>query len=761
MTRLASAQEAYVALMPERENRASAAFVAASAHHIAFLADRVLSPDSESNTYLRSDSISSDISATLLFLIAESTADAMEMAKRINRNVGSAVERELLNAVVALARGQLTQIASRSLPTVEHVGSPTIVACQTLWLRLLEGLQALARQLLGIGDQKDGPSPRLPNERFATVRSLSHAVLDDLGDTLPGISVSAFSGPHHLASLLLSACGDLASSALVNLPPPSGVDVPRWNSVLRHIAKQRPYLWRNHLRAIGEGYLEPGTSSVMSFPTGGGKSTLAELKIATALLRNKKVIYLAPTLALVDQVSTSLKSAFPAAQIEQERIQEAIVSDFSEDALPTISVMTPEKCLALISFAHESFEEVGLLVFDECHLLHPRSLDGDRRSIDAMLALLNFTELVPDADLLLLSAMMKNTDEISGWISSLTSRSCLSLSLDWKPTRQARGCVVYDSKEIKTARKTLRQAYRTRTTATPPVMVKRALKATPLGLFCLNQTWQSTSGDDYSLLQLLEGPTKLSIGKSEDGNWYLTSNRNNVAANIAAGAARARLKTLIFAQTVPTCESTSKQLNELLNDRAVDLLPEEKILRDAIVEDCGGEEHIYCPVKPACASHHSLLLPQERRLHEILFRRADGINCLVATSTLAQGMNLPSEVVIIAGDDRFDASAGRFQQMEAHELLNAAGRAGRAGEAAQGLVVVVPSKIISLDADTGELNQHWFELKGIFAKSDQCLDIEDPIAVVLDQIQDAQLSSNASYLLGRLRVAEDALESVP
>jgi replicative superfamily II helicase len=32
-----------------------------------------------------------------------------------------------------------------------------------------------------------------------------------------------------------------------------------------------------------------------------------------------------------------------------------------------------------------------------------------------------------------------------------------------------------------------------------------------------------------------------------------------------------------------------------------------------------------------------------------LFRRANGVNVLVATSTLAQGMNLLSEVVIIAG----------------------------------------------------------------------------------------------------------------
>src|SRR3546814_13403972 len=78
------------------------------------------------------------------------------------------------------------------------------------------------------------------------------------------------------------------------------------------------------------------------------------------------------------------------------------------------------------------------------------------------------------------------------------------------------------------------------------------------------------------------------------------------------------------------------------------------------------------------ASHHALLLREERDLHESLFKRADGIDVLFATSTLAQGMNLPSEVVIISGDSRFDSGIDKMQKLEAHELLNAAGRAGRA-----------------------------------------------------------------------------------
>ena len=42
---------------------------------------------------------------------------------------------------------------------------------------------------------------------------------------------------------------------------------------------------------------------------------------------------------------------------------------------------------------------------------------------------------------------------------------------------------------------------------------------------------------------------------------------------------------------------------------------------------------------------------------EFLFRdRESGVNVLAATSTLAQGLNLPCEVVILAGTDRVDDS---------------------------------------------------------------------------------------------------------
>jgi hypothetical protein len=90
--------------------------------------------------------------------------------------------------------------------------------------------------------------------------------------------------------------------------------------------------------------------------------------------------------------------------------------------------------------------------------------------------------------------------------------------------------------------------------------------------------------------------------------------------------------------------------------------------------------------------------------------------------------------------------------LEAHELLNAAGRAGRAGEGSHGFVLVVPSKVVHFDNATNRIARHWGDLQAIFSQSDQCIAIEDPLVPLLDQIHAAAepLSPAAHYLLRRL-----------
>ncbi len=760
MKRLAFSHEAFVSVLEDRENRASAAFVAGAAHHVTLLAEKLITTSPQPSS-LSIQGIPPVVSATLLFLIAEANADAAEMAKSINISADNTLYAAILEAILYLGKGELTKILALAIPAPESFldTTPSEQAVRALYFMLLRGIRTLAASMLGL--RLSIPDEELPEVIFRRVKELCIEPLDGINDAQTRSLHSLYPGPLHLASLLTAVSKDLSSSALINVPPPNGVDGQRWSETMQKIAESRPYLWRNHRQAIEAGYLEPGVSAAISFPTGAGKSTLSELKIATVLLRGAKVVFLAPTLALVDQTAKALSSTFPSAEVLKERAEEQIF-DLDDQALPAISVMTPERCLSILSFDQELFADVELLVFDECHLLHPRDAENSRRAVDAMLCILNFTAVSPNSDLLLLSAMMMNCEEMSGWVSELTRRPCLPLSLTWKPTRQVRGCVVYGEEEVNRLNTRLRKARSTESTVNPPARLKRELNVQPFGFFCLHQTWQSNARKDYSLLPLLDETVTLSTGTARNGNWYLTPNGNKVASAIAASTARQQLKTLVFTQTIPLADSASKSISDSLGEVDCALTEEELRLYSMAVEECGGDNRVYLRVDSngalisSAACHHGHLLPVERQLHESLFKRPDGINVLVATSTLAQGMNLPSEVVIIGGDSRFDPSANRMEQLEAHELLNAAGRAGRAGEASYGFVLVIPSKVVHFNNQNSSIHNHWSDLKAIFSQSDQCLTIDDPLTPLLDEIHNhaTDLSVAAKYLLQRLPIGD-------
>lgn len=698
--------------------------------------------------------VSPDICATLLFLLAEAHADAAEAAKRIVPAADARpIERALLLAIRGLAQGRLGEVVGAEEPEINLDGDDLgFRALDALRLLLLRGVTNLARQLrlrIDLPPEAGGAVPA--RTLFAQVRDLASEPINGAsvaGETL----LSLYPGPLHLANLLLGLEGGLIMTALSRIPTPGGVDGNGWWQILRRIALQRPYLWRNHREAIEKGYLEQGVSSAISFPTGGGKSTLAELKIATALLRGEKVIFLAPTHALVGQTQRSLKGTFQDYSILADLEDDVGIGDVV--VLGEVTVMTPERCLMLQSVDPDAFAGLGLIVFDECHLLHPREDDRSRRGLDAMLAILNLTRIVPAADLLLLSAMMKNTQEIAGWVAYLTGRQCLTLDLSWKPTRQIRGCVVYPAEQINALKTDLTQAridYPNHNM--PPASVKNALFAQPFGLFSLLQTWSTTDRSDYALLQLLTDRRLLSSGRASGGSWYLTPNGNETSGAIAAAAASAGMKTLVFVQTTVFCESCVKRHSTRVVASQIALNVEEQKWRTLAEEEMGGAGYCYMKLaangtlRMGATSHHALLLREERELHESLFRRPDGIKVLFATSTLAQGMNMPSEVVIISGDSRFDPQADKMQKLEAHELLNAAGRAGRAGEGAQGFVLLVPSKVIDFDNQNSQINGHWMDLQAIFEQADQCLVIDDPLKLVLDCIHDGVTQTGASAYL--------------
>lgn len=726
--RLASTFEAYVALNLRPEQTRAAAFVAASAHQIL---SRVRTVVSDRPTVVSSYAIGSTISATLLFLIADRAADAAEVAGQLRaRGEARAVRRSLILSLRELATGNLTALIERDLgadPVPQ--GDSSEVATDLLFRECAYFVQGLGREARGGGALELDAGSRLDR-----VIRLSEAAAVEVKPGFDGAVHHQFAGPHHLATLLSRLVDGMQAAMLVRLPTPSGAQAKAWSDWILSQTQTRPFLWINHLKAVKTGYLNRGRSMVMTSPTGSGKTTLSVLKIAATLCAGESVVYLAPTHALVDQVETDLSAQIGG--LEAVSVVEDVALEELGERLPPFSVMTPERCLALLGFAPELFDKVGLLVFDEFHLISAddpaNSSKVSARAIDAMLALLTFLRYRKEADLLLLSAMVANGAEIARWLRVVTGREVEAFDDPWKPTRQLRSCVIYDWSDVAQA---AQAALGEKNKA-----AQNRIPAQPLGLFSLISGWHPKRPEKL-VVQALTG-RRPSLVRNATGR--LTSNRNEVAAQIAADYASVGKRVIVFCNDTKACGSVASQINDLLASATIELDETQKEMRKSVLKDVGSAEAAFDPAGCRAAVHHGDLLPIERRLTESVFRvRRDadsdgvGLDVVAATSTIAQGLNLPCDVVILAGTDRSavdDPSGNPRTDLRPHEILNALGRAGRASYAATGLAIVVPAKPIGIDKESLALLSEGI-LKTVFSEQDACEEIYDPIELLLDRIE--------------------------
>ena len=744
LSRLSATLEGYVVLEISSATYRNSAYVAACARQLVASMQRIRWPERQHSAL-----DSGDLDAMLLFLVAGRPVDAQAIAKQIAElpPEKSAAERLLLLACQLYASGQIEALAELGFLSDDSEYSIDIEK-DLLCIHLVEGLRELAKALKGHLSFNECSAVQY----FEEVKKLGQSKdFIKISGNLSFTSVSVYATPVHIANLLIHVSKRAQETSLVDISAPAGVDSDAWKNWLISQAKTRPFLWPNHVAALGTGYLTPGKSIVMATPTGSGKSTLAVLKIAACLASGQRAIFLAPTHALVHQVETELESRLKGLSIEHTIEDLDLVEDVKE--LPTVAILTPERCLSLLAFSEDIFSNVGLLVFDECHLLGTSGRDGaiskvNRRNVDAMLCLLQFAELAPHADLLLLSAMIENASEVAEWISSSLERDAIAFDGRWKPTRQVRGCVVYDKAELAKVRRAVKNDPKFE-----PVIQ-------PYGLFKLSRAWEIGDPDNLMLRQL--GSDLVSLGKNKSNR--ITSNRNKIAARLAVQFARQNLKVLVFCENARTCASVAKEVDKKFDLSILQpLSTEESEARDRLIENFGGISWIFDVRAHACGIHHGDLFPSERELVENRFREKNsGMNVLAATSTLAQGLNLPCDVVILAGTDRVeedDEGGAKREALAQHEILNALGRAGRAGFSSVGLAIVVPADPIDIVRSTLD-TFHEAELELIFASDDRCTSLTDPLGILIDQLEIGSVNATQEYLLRRLAPSLDETDRV-
>ena len=89
--------------------------------------------------------------------------------------------------------------------------------------------------------------------------------------------------------------------------------------------------------------------------------------------------------------------------------------------------------------------------------------------------------------------------------------------------------------------------------------------------------------------------------------------------------------------------------------------------------------------------HHAGLTANDRDIVETLYLKGD-IQVLVATATLAWGVNLPARLVIVKGTEFFDGKVSRYVDYPLTDVLQMIGRAGRPGFDDQGEAVVMTTE---------------------------------------------------------------------
>jgi hypothetical protein len=165
---------------------------------------------------------------------------------------------------------------------------------------------------------------------------------------------------------------------------------------------------------------------------------------------------------------------------------------------------------------------------------------------------------------------------------------------------------------------------------------------------------------------------------------HAKASKINVAA-LAAEALSHRGTTVVLAYSPHDCWNLADKLSRNLSEKMTDKL---SLVREFAEAECGADFALCKLLKKGVAVHHAGVPPEIRILLEWALEEGE-LTALVATSTLAQGVNFPISNVILSTNSKPIKMGDRFarEDLRPDEFWNIAGRAGRLFQETLGLVL--------------------------------------------------------------------------
>lgn len=405
---------------------------------------------------------------------------------------------------------------------------------------------------------------------------------------------------------------------------------------------------------LEEGLLDPAHRAVVvQMPTSSGKTLLAEFRILQAInsFPGCWIAYLVPTRALVNQVALRLRRDLEPLHLTVESAAPVQQVDVFEDEWlasahsANVVVTTPEKLDLIVRGAKRTNETrpLGLVILDEAHNL----ADG-ARGVRAELLLAMLNQEYPDAQFLLLTPFVPNAKELATWLDDQRATAITVLAADWQPNDRAIGLIYPEGR------------------ARDWGLKFRTLHTQPAGI------------ETSEPLALDSGTTPLDLTMSS-----VKVSKSRIAAAAATVLSRRAGSTcIVLADSPGTTWSIAETLDRALTPSA----PSNRIelLKRFAMTEIAPDFRLCELLDKRIAVHHGGLSPELRFLVEWLTEEGD-VRVLVATTTLAQGVNFPVSSIVLATHFLYVPNRGN-QEMSPEAFRNLAGRAGRLFQDTLGIV---------------------------------------------------------------------------
>jgi len=422
-------------------------------------------------------------------------------------------------------------------------------------------------------------------------------------------------------------------------------------SFVKHITKaSKPVyelLYPQRAAILEMGLLDPASRGiVVNLPTSSGKTLVAEFKILQALnqFENGWIAYVAPTRALVNQITNRLRKDLEnePLNLRIEKMSGALEIDFFEEKLIEekafdVLITTYEKLNLLIRQGIEEKldRKLVLLIVDEAH-----NIESPNRGLNLEMLISTVKSDCKYANLLLLTPFIPNSEEVSKWISPDNPKS-IEIQLNWwKPNDQVIGIYYAEGKM---------------------------------------RNWITYFEPLITTHHTIFFPKKIQVGGYNDAIFnipYLKLNSKSLLTSIVAKQLEDVGPLLIVARTINDTWKIADNLCkyfEPIEDEDISLI------KRFVTAELSENFPLVRYLSKGIGIHHAGLPDEIRYLMEWLMEE-NKLHVLVATTTIAQGINFPVSAILMA------SYSYPFKEMPVRDFWNIIGRAGRIDQRSLGII---------------------------------------------------------------------------